>query len=114
MTSSSTSFAILLLPQLQPFDGVNPRSIVVLDNAAICHASGVVDLIESTGALVQFLPPCSPDLNPIEEAFSKVKSALKANECLLDIIDIESFVLHAFTSITANNCKEWVQHSSYD
>ena len=103
-----------LLPQLQPFDGVNPRSIVVLDNAAIHHAGGVVDLIESTGALVQFLPPYSPDLNPIEEAFSKVKSALKANECLLDIIDIESFVLHAFTSITANNCKEWVQHSGYD
>ena len=53
---------------------MNPRSIVVLDNAG-----GVVDLIESTGALVQFLPPYSPDLNPIEEAFSKVKSALKAN-----------------------------------
>ena len=103
-----------LLPQLQPFDGVNHRSIVVLDNAAIHHAAGVVDLIESTGALVQFLPPYSPDLNPIEEAFSKVKSALKANECLLDIIDIESFILHAFTSITANNCKELVQHSGYD
>jgi transposase len=84
-----------LLPQLNPFNGMNSRSIVVLDNAAIHHTDGVVDLIESTGALVQFLPPYSPDLNPIEEAFSKVKANLKANECLLDIVDIESFVLHA-------------------
>lgn len=44
-----------LLPQLQPFDGLNPQSIVVMDNASIHHASGVVDLIESTAALVQFL-----------------------------------------------------------
>ncbi len=73
----------------------------------------MVDLIESTGALVHFLPPYSPDLNPIEEAFSKVKSTLKANEYLLDIFDIESFVLHAFTSITVDNCNQWVQHSGY-
>ena len=45
-----------LLPQLQPFDGVNPYSVVTLDNASIHHADGVVDLIESTGALVISLP----------------------------------------------------------
>ncbi len=72
-----------LLPQLKPFDGVNPCSVVILDNASIHHVDGVVDLIESTGALVVFLPPYSPDLNPIEEAFSKLKSTLKANETLL-------------------------------
>ena len=44
-----------LLPHLQPFNGVNSRSIVVLDNAAIHHASGVVDLIESTGAVLASL-----------------------------------------------------------
>ncbi len=102
-----------LLQQLKPFNGSNPHSVVVLDNASIHHANGVVDLIESTGALVHFLPPYSPDLNPIEEAFSKVKSTLKANEYLLDIFDIESFVLHAFTSITVDNCNQWVQHSGY-
>ena len=41
-----------LLPQLQPLDRVNARSVVVLDNASIHHVDGVVDLIESTGALV--------------------------------------------------------------
>ena len=54
---------------LQPFNGVNPNSVVVLDNASIHHVSSVVDAIHNTGALVHFLPPYSPDLNPIEEAF---------------------------------------------
>ena len=61
---------------------------MILDNASIHHVEGIVDLIESTGALVEFLPPYSPDLNPIEEAFSKLKSTLKANEELLDTFDL--------------------------
>lgn len=60
-----------LLPQLQPFNGTNARSVVILDNASIHHAEGIVELIQSTGALVQFLPPYSPDIMPIEELFSK-------------------------------------------
>ena len=53
-----------LLPHLLPF---NPRSVVVLDNAAIHHTRRPIELIQSVGALVHFLPPYSPDLNPIEE-----------------------------------------------
>ena len=68
-----------LLPQLQPFTGTNARSVVILDNAAIHHVDGIVELIQSRGALVQFLPPYSPDIMPIEELFFKVKSVLKAN-----------------------------------
>ena len=78
--------------------------MVVLDNAPIHHVDGVVDLIESTGALVIFLPPYSPDLNAIEEAFSKLKMSLKANEEILDISDI------ACTSITEN---DWIKHAGY-
>uniref|UniRef100_A0A1X7UKH8 Tc1-like transposase DDE domain-containing protein n=1 Tax=Amphimedon queenslandica TaxID=400682 RepID=A0A1X7UKH8_AMPQE len=55
-----------------------------MDNASIHHVDEVIDKIESTGAIVQFLPPYSPDLNPIEEAFSKVKANLKKNESLID------------------------------
>ena len=69
-----------LSSHLHTFDGTAPRSIVVLDNASVHHADGVVDKLQSTGALVHFLPPYSPDLNPIEATFSKVKSILKANE----------------------------------
>ena len=103
----------ILIPHLQPFNGVNPHSVVVMDNASIHHVSSAVHLLESTGALVQFLPPYSPDLNPIEEAFSKIKSTLQANEQLLDILDCESLVLCAFTAITVTDCRHWIEHAGY-
>ena len=59
-----------LLPVLQPFNGSNNTSIVIIDNASIHHVDEVCRLIDSSGALLWFLPPCSPDLNPIEEWLS--------------------------------------------
>lgn len=50
---------------LQPFNGVNPNSVIVLDNASIHHVNSVIEAIDNTGAIVHFLPPYSPDLNPI-------------------------------------------------
>lgn len=60
-----------LLPNLLPFNGTNSRSVVVLDNASIHLVPEVESLIEETGAIAIYLPPYSPDLNPIEECFSK-------------------------------------------
>lgn len=74
-----------LLPQLLPFNGTNPRSVVIMDNESIHHVDDAIKLIEDTGALVHFLPPYSPDLNPIEEAFSKLKYFLKANDPFIQI-----------------------------
>ena len=97
----------ILVPHLQPFDGVNPHGVVVMDNASIHHVDRAVQLIEATGELVQFFPPYSPELNPIEEAFSMLKSTLQANEQLLDI-DCESLVLCVFTAITPDDCRHWI------
>ena len=58
---------------LPPFDGLNPRSVVIMDNATIHYTPSTVNLFEEVGALVHYLPPYSPDMNPIEEAFSKIK-----------------------------------------
>ena len=55
-----------LLPVLQPFNGSNNKSIVIIDDASIHHVDEVCELIHSSGALLWFLPPYSPDLNPIE------------------------------------------------
>ena len=67
------------------FNGSNPHSILVMDNCSIHHVAPVVQMVHEVGALVHFLPPYSPDFNPIEEeAFSKVKAQLRA-------IDIDSF-----------------------
>ena len=60
-----------LLPHLMPFDGHNPHSVVIMDNCAIHHVSGIREMIEEVGALLLYLPPYSPDFNPIEEAFPK-------------------------------------------
>ena len=69
-----------LAPILQPFNGTNSRSVVVMDNASIHHVDKVATMIEQTGAILRFLPPYSPDYNPLEESFAKVKAYLKANE----------------------------------
>ena len=61
----------VLLPLLQPGD------IVLLDNAKAHHVEQVRELIEQAGAQVVYLPPYSPDLNPIELAWSKVKHFLR-------------------------------------
>lgn len=58
-----------------PFNGFNPLSVVLLDNASIHHTTRPVELIQSVGALVHYLPPYSPDLNPIEEMFQKLRHA---------------------------------------
>ena len=52
---------------------LRPGDIVVMDNLSSHKIGGVVEAIESVGAEVRYLPPYSPDLNPIELAFSKFK-----------------------------------------
>lgn len=61
----------VLAPSLKPGD------ILVLDNVPFHKAAGVRDAIEARGARLLYLPPYSPDLNPIEKAFSKLKAYLR-------------------------------------
>lgn len=70
-----------LVPTLQPGD------IVVLDNLSSHKVSGVREAIEAAGAALLYLPPYSPDLNPIELAFSKLKRLLRdASERTMDAL----------------------------
>ncbi len=98
-----------------PFDGKNPHSVVVLDNCFVYHGEGIVEMIHEVGSLVHFLPPYSPDYNPIKEAFSKVKGTLKTMDLEADVLeDPESLVL-AFSSITPFDCQQWIDHAEiYD
>ena len=94
---------LCLLPQLLPFNGSNPRSVVVLDNASIHHIEHATSLTEEMGALVVFLPPYSPDLMPIEELFSKIKGFLRANDPYIQIAndsEIKDVILAAFACYT--------------
>jgi len=72
-------------------------SAVIMDNASIHHTDSLVSMINATGALIRFLPPCSPDMNPIESAFSEVKHYLQANSILFDtFLSTHTILLMAF------------------
>lgn len=60
-----------LCPTLRPGD------IVVADNLSSHKVAGVKEAIETAGAIIRYLPPYSPDLNPIEKLFSKLKAMLR-------------------------------------
>ena len=87
-----------------------------LDNASIHHVDDVVHAIQSVGALVHFLPPYSPDLNPIEEAFVKLKAYLRAYALAIQAVpdgELEDFILAGISCITKFDCTQWIQHSGY-
>ena len=60
---------------MNPFPSTN--SVLVLDNAKIYHDQELLDYLNAFSIKVEFLPPYSPNLNPIESAFSTIKQFLK-------------------------------------
>jgi len=100
-----------LLPHLMPFNGTNPHLVVILDNCSIHHVPEVAKSIQDVGALLTYLPPYSPDLNPIEELFSKVKKVMKSLELEMDQNDIETLLLASFASVTTEDCAGWIHHT---
>jgi len=93
-----------------------PSSVVLMDNASIHHTSKAIELIQSVGALAHFIPPYSPDLDPIEELFCKVKACLKENDEAIQAADeraIVDFVRVAFSTVTPDKCYSWFEHAGY-
>ena len=106
----------VLLPHLNPFNGINPRSVVIMDNASIHHVEKVTDLIENqAGAKLCFLPPYSPDLNPAEGVFSQVKSVMKQNNKVFETSSMPRALLAMmFSSVTAQDCLGHISNCGYD
>jgi transposase len=136
---SFASFIDGLLDRMNPFPG--PNSVIVMDNCRIHKSDLIQEMIEErcvviecfvathqnsnldffrSGMRCEFLPPYSPDFNPIELAFSAVKARLKRNHHhLLSAMgpgrDLDVYVaLHeAVYSITAADAAGWFRHCSY-
>lgn len=96
----------VLLPTLQGGE------IVVLDNLSSHKVSRVVELVESAGAEVWYLPPYSPDLNPIEKMWSKVKQVLRsvAARTFDTLVDA---IRTAFDQVSTSDLLGWFMHSGY-
>jgi transposase len=96
----------ILLPTLRKGD------IVVMDNLS-AHLDGrVKPLIESKGAKVLYLPAFSPDLNPIELSFSKLKSVLRKLK-IRDVPALQKFLLESGKLFTKKECKAYFKHNGY-
>lgn len=96
----------VLAPQL------NPGDIVIWDNLGIHDDPEVAATVASRGAKLEFLPPYSPDLNPIEEAWSKMKAFLRvakarAYDTLITALG------DALAAITSADCRGWFAHAGY-
>jgi len=97
----------VLVPELRPGD------IVILDNLSSHKGQRVREMIEAAGASLLYLPPYSPDLNPIENAFAKLKALLrKAAERTVDGLWIAiGRLLDAFTP---QECAKYFAAAGYD
>ncbi len=96
----------VLVPSLQP------GRIVVMDNLGAHRPRKVRELIDKRGCELIYLPPYSPDYNPIEEAFAKIKNLLRkgaarTNEALVEAIGV------ALSTVTAADVRGFFEHAGY-
>jgi transposase len=96
----------VLVPALRPGD------VVVMDNLPSHKRPGVGRAIEGAGCTLLYLPPYSPDLNPIEPAFSKLKSLLrKAGKRTVD--GLWEFLGRALDAFAPQECLNYMRHCGY-
>jgi transposase len=97
----------VLVPELRAGD------IVIMDNLSSHKGPEVRRMIEAAGAVLLYLPPYSPDFNPIENAFSKLKAMLrKAAQRTLD--GLWSEIGNLVDRFTPHECRNYFAHAGYD
>ena len=97
----------VLVPTLEPGD------IVVMDNLACLRSAAVCDAIRRAGAELRFLPPYSPDFNPIEMAFSKFKAYLK-RRAARSVTELREAIGQATDNYTLAECQNYFTAAGYD
>jgi transposase len=91
---------------------LRPGDVVVMDNLSAHKVAGIRQLIESSGAQLLYLPPYSPDLNPIEKAWSKFKKFLRDAKARTEQA-LDQAVTDALKTINAENAAAWFRHCGY-
>jgi transposase len=96
----------VLAPQLSPGD------VLVLDNLSAPKGPGVWRAVEAAGARVLYLPPYSPDFNPIERMWSKIKAYLRKAKARTPGALLEAFA-GALRAVTPDECRAYFEHCGY-
>ena len=96
----------ILVPTLHVGD------IVVADNLPAHHVAGVRALIEAAGAVLWYLPPYSPDFNPIELCFAKLKAILRAARCR-SVETLWPLLGDCLARFSADECHHYFRHCGY-
>lgn len=91
---------------------LGPGQVVVMDNLSVHKVPGIRAPIEARGAQLAFLPRYSPDLNPIEPGWAKVKTALRAAKARTLYI-LDQAVSVALATITPSDARAWFRHCGY-
>jgi transposase len=114
MNGTSTALTERFLAWVQQFlaPTLHPGDVVVMDNLSSHKVAGVKAAIEKVGASLRYLPPYSPDLNPIEQFFAKLKALLrKAAARTLDALI--GAIADALTKFEPVECANYLQNSGY-
>ncbi len=91
---------------------VSPGQVVVMDNLSTHTSEKVRQAIEADGCRLLFLPSYSPDLSPIEEAFSKLKTFLRRAQARRHEA-LQEAIIEALAAITAHDALGWFRHCGY-
>lgn len=91
---------------------IKPGDIVIMDNLSSHKVSGIVEAIEAVGAFIMYLPPYSPDLNPIELMWSKVKAILRKLKIRAKEL-LDQAISDALDSVTQADIAAWFCHDGY-
>lgn len=87
--------------------------VVIMDNLPAHKVAGVRQAIETTGAILLYLPPYSPDFNPIENAFAKLKAHVR-KAAARTVQALEAAVANALQTFEPSECANFFAHAGYD
>jgi transposase len=86
--------------------------VVVMDNLAVHKVAGIAEAIRAHGARVEYLPPYSPDFNPIEQGWSKLKTALRQRKARTRGA-LERALRALLPTISRRDARAWFRHCGY-
>jgi transposase len=114
MTVEGGTDAAVFATYLQHFllPALSPGMVVVVDNVGAHQPERIRELIEAAGCALVFLPAYSPDLSPIEEAFSKIKALVKAAAARTRAA-LDAAIAAALQAVTAADVVGWFTHAGY-